>query len=165
MNFVTWTKRVQDIKQVQKISVSKFITLTCELNIVNILRTYKDIIDIKKFKKLTIFQTIFKRNRKILKLNKFWFKNIARTMILRRDRFEIVIYEIKIKEIVQNIKNEKEKIMKKTWQVIPSGLQIKKIEWLVKKSEKKVHINNNVNIQRRDNEQIDIIKYDFKIEY
>ena len=55
----------------QKINVAKIIVLTCELNIENTLLAHKNIIKIKKFKKLMIFKIIFEKNKKILKFNDF----------------------------------------------------------------------------------------------
>ena len=60
-----------------------------------------------------IFRMISEESRKILKLNKFWFKNVAETVVLKRDRFNVVIHEVKIKKIFQDIKNEKARIVKK----------------------------------------------------
>ena len=52
-------------------NVTEIIILTCELNIKNILIIRKDIIKIKKFKKLIIFRIIFEENKEILKFNNF----------------------------------------------------------------------------------------------
>ena len=55
----------------QKINATKMIALTRKLNIKNTLITRKNIIKIKKFKRLMIFKVIFKKNKKILKFNDF----------------------------------------------------------------------------------------------
>ena len=48
-----------------------------KLNIINTLTIYKNIIEIKKFKKLIMFKIIFEKNKRILKSNNSWIKNIA----------------------------------------------------------------------------------------
>ena len=55
----------------QKISVAKIIALTRELNTMNILFAQKNIVEIRKFKKLMIFRIIFEKSKKILKSNDF----------------------------------------------------------------------------------------------
>ena len=55
----------------QKMNATKIIILTYKLNIENTLIARKNIIKIKKFKKLMIFKIIFEKNKKILKLNNF----------------------------------------------------------------------------------------------
>ena len=71
MKLMTWIKEKQKMKWMQKMNAAKIITLTCKSNIKNTLITRKNIIKIKKFKKLMIFKIIFKRNKKILKFNNF----------------------------------------------------------------------------------------------
>ena len=55
----------------QKINVTEMIVLTRELNIENTLIARKNIVEIKKFKKLMIFKIIFEKSKKILKFNNF----------------------------------------------------------------------------------------------
>ena len=52
-------------------NVTKIIALTRESNMMNILFARKNIIEIKKFKKLMIFKIISEESKKILKLNGF----------------------------------------------------------------------------------------------
>ena len=59
------------MKRVQKINIMKMIALTRESDIINTLITHKNIIEIKKFKKLMMFKIIFEESRRILKLNDF----------------------------------------------------------------------------------------------
>ena len=59
------------MKQMQKISATEMIILTRESNIENTLIARKNIIKIKKFKKLMIFKIIFEESKKILKFNNF----------------------------------------------------------------------------------------------
>ena len=53
------------------------IALTRKLNIENILIARKNIVKIKKFKKLMIFRISFEENKKILKFNNFWIRNVC----------------------------------------------------------------------------------------
>ena len=52
-------------------NATKIIVLTYESNIKNTLIERKNIIKIKKFKKLIIFRIIFEESKKILKFNNF----------------------------------------------------------------------------------------------
>ena len=55
----------------QKISATEMIALTRKSNIENTLIARKNIVEIKKFKKLMIFRIIFEESKKILKFNDF----------------------------------------------------------------------------------------------
>ena len=55
----------------QKMNVTKMIILTRKSNIDNTLIIRKDIVKIKKFKRLMIFKMIFEKDKKILKFNHF----------------------------------------------------------------------------------------------
>ena len=55
----------------QKMSATEIIILIYELNIKDTLIARKNIVKIKKFKKLMIFKIIFERSKKILKFNNF----------------------------------------------------------------------------------------------
>ena len=59
------------MKRVQKMSATKILILIRELNIKNTLTARKNIVKIKKFKKLMIFKEISKESKKILKFNDF----------------------------------------------------------------------------------------------
>ena len=52
-------------------NAANIIALTRKLNIENILIARKNIIKIRKFKKLMIFRIIFEESKKILKFNNF----------------------------------------------------------------------------------------------
>ena len=52
-------------------SATEIIALTYKLNIKNTLIARKNIVKIKKFKKLMIFRIIFEKSKKILKFNNF----------------------------------------------------------------------------------------------
>ena len=55
----------------QKMNAAKIIILIRKLNTMNTLFTRKNIVEVKRFKKLMIFKIIFEKNKKILKSNDF----------------------------------------------------------------------------------------------
>ena len=59
------------MKRVQKMSAAKVIILIRESNIENTLTARKNIVEVRKFKKLMIFKIVFEGNKKILKFNDF----------------------------------------------------------------------------------------------
>ena len=59
------------MKKVQKMNATKIIALTRKLNTINTLSARKNIVEVRKFKKLMIFRIISEENKKILKLNDF----------------------------------------------------------------------------------------------
>ena len=59
------------MKKMQKMNAAKIMALTRELNIMNTLLARKNIVEIRKFKKLMIFKIIFEESKKILKSNNF----------------------------------------------------------------------------------------------
>ena len=59
------------MKRVQKMNAAEMIILTRELNIENTLTARKNIVKIRKFKKLMIFRIVFEESKKILKFNDF----------------------------------------------------------------------------------------------
>ena len=121
----------------QKMNATEIIILIYKSNIENTLTAHKNIVKIRKFKKLMIFKIIFEKNKKILKFNDFWIKNVVSTTTLRREKFEMIIHEIRIKNIFQNIKKKRMKMMKKIDEIMHSKLQIKNVKWLTKNNEKK----------------------------
>ena len=64
------------MKRMQKMSTIKIIILTRESNIENTLTICKNIVKIKRFKRLMIFQINFEENKKILKFNDFELKTL-----------------------------------------------------------------------------------------
>ena len=125
------------MKRMQKMNATKMIALTRKLNIKNTLIARKNIIKIKKFKELIIFRMIFEESKKILKFNDFWMKDVVSTTTLRREKFEMIIDEIRIKNMLQDIKKKKAKMMKKIDEIMHSRLQIKSVKWLSRNNEKK----------------------------
>ena len=55
-------------------------------------------------------------------------KDVIKTTTFRREKSNVVIYEVKIKNIFSNIKNKKVKVIEKTDNIIHLKLQIKKIK-------------------------------------
>ena len=55
----------------QNINAMKIIVLIRKLNTMNTLFTRKNIVKVKKFKKLMIFKIVFEKSKKILKSNNF----------------------------------------------------------------------------------------------
>ena len=49
-------------------------------------------------------------------------KDVVSTTTLRREKFEIIIHEIKVKSMSQDIKNEEAKIMEKTDKIMHLNL-------------------------------------------
>ena len=121
----------------QKMSATEVIVLTWKSNIENTLIARKNIVEIKKFKELIIFRMIFEENKKILKSNDFWVKDVISTTVLRREKFEMIIHEIKVKSMSQDIKKKRTKTIKKVDEIMHLKLQIKSVKWLLKNSEKK----------------------------
>ena len=99
MKLMTWIKKEQEMKRVQKMNAAEMIVLTYKSNIENTLTARKNIVKIKKYKKLMIFRIIFEESKKILKFNDFWIKNVVLTAALRREKSEVIIYEIKVKNM------------------------------------------------------------------
>ena len=64
-------KKIQEMKQIQKMNAEKIMTLTRDLNVNITLTTRKNTTKIQKFKEMMIFKMIFERSKKILKLNNF----------------------------------------------------------------------------------------------
>ena len=59
------------MKKMQKMNTMKIIALTRKSNTMNTLFAQKNIVEIKKFKKLIIFKIIFEESKRILKSNDF----------------------------------------------------------------------------------------------
>ena len=59
------------MKKMQKMSAAKVVALTRKSNTMNTLPARKNIVEIKKFKRLIIFRVISEESKKILKSNDF----------------------------------------------------------------------------------------------
>ena len=55
----------------QRMNAAEMIVLTRKSNIKNTLTARKNIVEVKKFKKLMIFKIVFEESKKILKFNDF----------------------------------------------------------------------------------------------
>ena len=96
---MTWIKEKQKIKRMQKMSAAEMIALTHKSNIENTLTARKNIVKVRKFKRLMIFKIVFEESKKILKFNNFWVRDVASTAALRREKSEMMIHEIKVKSM------------------------------------------------------------------
>ena len=81
-----------------------------------------------------------KSSKRTSKKNDFWIKEISLNACLRKISFEVVIHEIKIKEMFKNIEKKEMRMLIKINKDIHSEMMIKKIEWLTKKSEQKKYV-------------------------
>jgi len=88
----------------------------------------KNIEIIKKRSRLLVFKIKTKSNKKILKKNNFWIKKILLNASLRKASYNVVMYEIKIKEMFKNIKKKKTKTLIKVNKSIHLKITIEKIE-------------------------------------
>ena len=81
-----------------------------------------------------------KSSKRILKKNDFWIKEISSNVSLRKVSFEIVIHEIKVKEMFKDIKKKRVKALIKINKDIHLKMIIEKVKWLTKNSEQKRYI-------------------------
>ncbi len=69
-----------------------------------------------------------KNSKKTLKKKDFWIKEILLNACLHKISFEVVIYEIRIKEMFKNIKKKEVRMLIKINKDIHSEMMIEKIE-------------------------------------
>ncbi len=69
-----------------------------------------------------------KNNKKILKKNDFWIKEISLNASLYKVSFKIVIHEIKIEEMFKDIKKKRIKVLTKINKDIHLKMMIKKVK-------------------------------------
>ncbi len=69
-----------------------------------------------------------KNNKKILKKNDFWIKEISLNASLYKVSFKIVIHEIKIEEMFKDIKKKRIKVLIKINKDIHLKMMIKKVK-------------------------------------
>ncbi len=81
-----------------------------------------------------------KSSKRTLKKNDFWIKEILLNAYLHEVSFEVVIHEIKVEEMSKNIEKKEVRMLIKINKDIYSEMIIKKIKWLIKKSEQKRYI-------------------------
>ena len=137
MKMIVWIKSEKKMKRIQKMSATKMMTLTRESNANTTLSTRKNIQKIKRFKNMIVFKVSFESNKKILKFNDYWVKNVSTTTSLRIERARMMIHEVKVKEMSENIENERAKMLKKTCERMHSNLKIKKMKWLTRNDDTK----------------------------
>lgn len=137
MKLMMWIKGKQETKRVHKMSATKVMTLTRDSNIVNTLNARKNIQEIRCFKGMVVFKMRSESNRKILKSNNFWVKNVSIATILRRKRAKMMMHDIRVKGMSKNMKEERAKTMKRSCKIMHQELKIEEMTWLTKKSDKK----------------------------
>ena len=71
MRLMIKIKKEQKMKRMQKMNAAEMIALIYKSNIKNMLIARKNIVKIRKFKKLMIFKVIFEKSKKTLKFNNF----------------------------------------------------------------------------------------------
>ncbi len=132
-------KEKEEIKKIMMIT-KNIVRWMREIDINEMLSARKNIEMMKKWSKLLIFWIKMKSSKRILKKNDFWIKKISLNACLHRVSFEVVIHEIKIKEMSKNIKKKEARTLIKINKDIHSKMMIEKIEWFTKKSEQKRYI-------------------------
>jgi len=133
-------KEKEEIKKIMTITTKNVVRWAREIDVNEMLSTYKNIEMMKRWLKLLIFQVKMKNSKRTLKKNDFWIKEILLNIYLHEVSFEVVIHEIKIKEMFKNIKKKEAKTLIKINKNIHSEMMIEKIEWLTKKNEQKRYI-------------------------
>jgi len=71
MKIIIYIKRDSKIEKVQKINAIKIVKLAQDSNIVNALLMHQDILAIKQHKRIIVFRTTLKSNKRILEQNDF----------------------------------------------------------------------------------------------
>ena len=122
------------------ITMKNIVKWAKEINVDKMLSTRKNIEMMKRWLKLLIFLIKMKSSKRTLKKNDFWIKEISLNACLCKVSFEVVIHEIKVKEMFKNIKKKEMRMLIKINKDIHSEIMIEKIKWLTKKSEQKRYV-------------------------
>ena len=133
-------KEKEKVKRIMMTMMKNIVRWVREIDVDETLSTRKNIKMMKRWSKLLIFWIKIKSSKRTLKKNDFWIKEISLNICLCKINFEVVIHEIKIKEMFKNIKKKETRMLIKINKDIHSEMIIKKIEWLTKKSEQKRYI-------------------------
>ena len=128
MELVAWIKGDQEMKRVQKMSAAEVVALARGPDTVNTLPARKNIVEVRRFKRLVVFKIVSEGSKKILKSNDFWIKDVVITATLRREKFGVMIHEVRVKSMPQDIKNGGAKVIEKAGEVMHSELQIESVE-------------------------------------
>ncbi len=89
----------------------EIVKLVRNLNIASALSTRQDILAIRQHKRIIVFRTTLESSKRILEQNDFWAKKISMATILRQKRASVVIYEIRVKNMLENIKKDKSRAL------------------------------------------------------
>ena len=133
-------KEKEKMKRIMMTTIKNIVEWVRESNINKMLSTCKDIETMKRWSNLLIFWVKMKDSKKILKENDFWVREMSLNISLHEVSFEVIVHEIRIKEMFKDIEKKRAKTLIKINKDIYSELMIKKIEWLTKKSEHKRYI-------------------------
>jgi len=133
-------KKKEKIKRIMMIITENIVKWAREIDVDEMLSTCKNIKTMKRWSNLLIFWIKMKDNKKILKKNDFWIKEISLNISLYEVSFKIVIHEIKVKEMFKDIKKKRMKMLIKINKDIHLKMMIEKVEWLTKNSEQKRYI-------------------------
>ncbi len=133
-------KEKEEVKRIMMTIIKNIVRWARKIDVDKMLLIHKNIKTMKRWLRLLIFWIKMKSSKRTLKKNNFWIKEISLNICLCKISFEVVIHEIKIKEMFKNIKKKKARVLIKINKDIHSEMMIKKIEWLTKKSEQKRYI-------------------------
>ena len=133
-------KEKEKIKRIIMITTENIVKWAKEIDVNEMLSTRKNLKTMKRWSNLLIFWVKMKDNKKILKKNDFWIKEISLNISLHEVNFKIVIHEIKIEEMFKDIKKKKVKVLIKINKDIHLKIIIEKVEWLTKNSKQKKYI-------------------------
>jgi len=123
-----FTKSEKKIKKIITTITKNIVNWAKKINVDKTLFTRKNIEIIKRRLKLLIFRIKIKNNKKILEKKNFLIKKILLNGNLCEANYNIIIHEIKVKEISKNIKKKKTKALIKVNINIYLKVTIKKIE-------------------------------------
>jgi len=115
-----------------RMSAKKILAKIQELNNVDTLTTRKNILAIKRHEKVITFKVEFVDNKRLLQINDFWIKKIFMNATIHRDKYEIIVHEIRVKSILTNIKKKKSQKIERECSKIYMKLKVEKMKWLTK---------------------------------
>jgi len=92
-------------------NAKEIVNLVQNLVITSALLTRQDILTIRQHKKIIVFQIACESNKKKLKQNDFWAKKISIATILRQERVDVIMYEMRVRSMLENMKKERLKTL------------------------------------------------------
>ncbi len=121
-------KEKEKIKRIMITTTKNIVKWARKIDVDETLWTRKNIKTMKRWSNLLIFQVKTKDSKRILKKNDFWIKEISLNTSLYKVSFEVVIHEIKVKEMFKDIEKKKMKTLIKINKNIHSKMMIEKVE-------------------------------------